>query len=176
MINSNIKWILIPIGAVLLVGCSVLTRRSFFGSGSGQDLEGPPNANNGERIYFTGESARGTRIDYVGGPNFGGMMMGTFLTCASCHGPEARGGTHMMHMQVMDAPDITYSSLSGEDDEHGDEDHGDEGQGYNLETFRKAVINGKHPDGESLSREMPRWQMSDEDLSDMLEFLKELSN
>lgn len=81
-----------------------------------------------------------------------------------------------MHMDVMDAPDITYEALSGEEDEHGDEGHGDEDEGYSLESFRRAVIDGRHPDGESLSREMPRWQMSDEDLSDLLEFLKSLSN
>lgn len=77
-----------------------------------------------------------------------------------------------MHMDVMDAPDIRYVALASEEEEHGgDESHGDEHGGYDLDDFRLAVIEGTHPDGESLSREMPRWQMSDEDLSDLLEFL-----
>ena len=50
------------------------------------------------------------------------MMTGSFLTCASCHGPEARGGVHVMHMQTMDAPDIRYVALSSEEGEHGSEE------------------------------------------------------
>jgi len=97
------------------------------------------------------------------------MMMGGNLSCASCHGPTGRGGIHTMHMDVMDAPDIRYSTLTSEEDEHGGE-HGE----YDLEAFRLAVIGGAHPDGKALSREMPRWRMSDEDLADLFEFLKTL--
>ena len=80
-----------------------------------------------------------------------------------------------MHMQVMDAPDITYASLSGELEEHGEDSHDDEHGEYGLDEFRRAVIEGQHPDGDSLNRDMPRWRMSDEDLADLLEFLKSLS-
>lgn len=134
---------------------------------------------NGERIYFTATNDQGDRISYTGGPNFGGMMMGTYLTCAACHGPEARGGEHVMHMQVMNAPDIRYSALSGEAEEHsgGEEnpEHAGEHEGYDLEDFRLAVVEGKHPDGESLDRDMPRWRMDDQDLADLFAFLKEIS-
>jgi hypothetical protein len=75
-----------------------------------------------------------------------------------------------MHMQVMDAPDIRYEALSEEADEHG----GEEGEEYSLEDFRQAVIKGKHPDGETLSRDMPRWELNDEDLADLFAFLKSL--
>jgi mono/diheme cytochrome c family protein len=129
---------------------------------------------NGERIYFTATSARGERISYTGGPNFGGMMMGSYLTCASCHGPQGRGGLHQMHMQLMDAPDIRYVALSGETGEHGheeDEHENDHGT-YGLDEFRRAVVEGQHPGGEPLSREMPRWQMSEDDLTDLFEYLK----
>lgn len=131
---------------------------------------------NGERIYFTATSTRGGRIRYTGGPNFGGMMMGNYLTCASCHGPEGHGGLHQMHMQLMDAPDIRYVALSGETGEHGDEDdgHNDDHGEYGLEEFRMAVVEGQHPDGESLSREMPRWQINQEDLADLFAFLKSI--
>ena len=37
-----------------------------------------------------------------------------------------------------------------------------------LATFRKAVVDGEHPDGDSLDRDMPRWRMSDADLSAIL--------
>ena len=46
---------------------------------------------NGERIYFTATNAEGERIPYSDGPEFGGMMMGSYLTCAACHGPAGEG-------------------------------------------------------------------------------------
>ncbi len=130
-------------------------------------------ASNGERIYFTATNEQGEIIRYRGGP-FRGMMMQPWLTCASCHGADGRGGPHVMHMTWMDAPDIRISALSSESEEHsGDmETHPDEG--YTLEMFKSAVVEGKHPDGEALSYEMPRWQMSDQDLADLFEFLKTL--
>jgi len=127
---------------------------------------------NGERIYFTATSERGTEIDYSGGPRPGGMMMGGRLSCASCHGTDARGGVHSMHMQVMDAPNIRWEALA----EHGGEPHEDEADHadarYDFETFRTAVTEGRHPDGELLSDDMPRWEISEADLADLADYLK----
>ncbi|HUV92606.1 MAG TPA: hypothetical protein VMV80_05935 [Anaerolineales bacterium] len=55
-------------------------------------------SSNGERIYFTATSERGIVIDYnTGGPASNGWMMGGGgrLTCASCLGPDGRGGAIM---------------------------------------------------------------------------------
>ena len=71
-----------------------------------------PNVDNGAQIYFTASSQRGGKISYTGGPVTGGSMMGNYLTCATCHGPNAEGGRHSMHMTIMDAPDIRYVTLS----------------------------------------------------------------
>ena len=82
-----------------------------------------------------------------------------------------------MQMQVMDAPDIRYATLSTEEDEQEqgqDGGHEAEHGEYDLEAFRLAVIEGKHPDGAPLSINMPRWQMSDDDLNDLYEFLKSI--
>ena len=135
---------------------------------------------NGERLYFTATSDRGTTITYTGGPVSGMMMGGGYLACASCHGPDGRGGQHIMHMQTMDAPDIRWSVLSGEmEGEHGGETeteggHGDGDSGYDFTTFRLAVGEGKHPDNTSLSSNMPRWNIGDEDLADLVDYLKTL--
>lgn len=130
---------------------------------------------NGEQIYFTAVNDRGQRIRYSGGPNFRGMMgMGTNLACVSCHASDGRGGLHTMHMEVMDAPDIRYIALTGEAGEHGDESHGDEHEEYGIDDFRLAVVGGVHPDGELLSRDMPRWLMMDQDLKDLFDYLKTL--
>jgi hypothetical protein len=138
-------------------------------------------ASNGERIYFTGTSAKG-RVTYSGG-DFGGMMggrgmmSGGQLACADCHGPDGRGGQHVMHMTVMDAPDIRWSALA--EAEHGD--HGDDGDEeeiehppYDEETFRRAVTRGLDPGGDSLDAAMPRWRMSEQDLEDLVVYFKTL--
>lgn len=141
-------------------------------------------SSNGEQIYMTATNDEGELIAYTSGPGTGGMMMGAYLTCASCHGADGRGGVHAMHMQVMDAPDIRYDALTSEAEEHNESDkdgHTDEGDDhtaqhaeYELTDFRRAVIEGQHPDGEPLDRDMPRWEMNDQDLADLFEFIKSL--
>lgn len=164
--SGRLPFLMILLIPLFIAACSITSRMPFQNV-----LPGSQFGDNGERIYFTATNSRGERISYTGGPAFGDMMMGSYLTCAACHGPEARGGTHVMHMQVMDAPDIRYTALSAEAGEHG-ESEGEEHGEYDLEDFRLAAVEGKHPDGEMLSRDMPRWQMSDGDLADLFAFLK----
>ena len=115
---------------------------------------------NGERIYFTATSESGAEITYTGGPSSSGWMMGGgggHMACASCHGPDGRGGVHSMGMmQVMDAKDIRWSVLEGE---------------FDTEKFRAAVVEGQDPDGTQLSTDMPRWTISDDDLADLIAYL-----
>jgi hypothetical protein len=138
------------------------------GYGTGQGMMGGGTAwgkgvfrSNGERIYFTSTSERGTAITYTGGPSSSGwMMMGGRLACVSCHGPNGRGGRHTMGMmQVMDAKDIRWSVLQPE---------------FDAEKFRLAVVKGQDPDGTQLKPDMPRWNISDDDLADLIAFLKTL--
>lgn len=146
-----------------------------------QQVPGDSFSSNGEKIYFTSITQDGEHIRYTEGPDFS-RMMNPPLTCASCHGPTGEGGRHVMHMEVMDAPDIRFTALQGgeEEQENGDEHseeengHADEHADYALEDFRGAVIEGKHPDGEPLDENMPRWQMSNEALKDLFDFLKTL--
>jgi hypothetical protein len=167
---------IIMIADLLALACGITWRApQIFQQTPGPSAgPGSQSASNGERIYFTATNDKGESITYTGGPDFGGMMMGSYLTCAACHGPEARGGTHYMHMWVMEAPDIRYKALSSEAGEHAEEGEDGEHGEYSLEDFHRAVVDGEHPDGQPLDRDMPRWQMSDEDLSGLFEFLKSL--
>jgi cytochrome c oxidase subunit 2 len=152
------------INLLVLAGCIPFSRNVQLSQAT------PPpgaDAQNGGRIYFTGISGRGDRITYTGGPNFGGMMMGNYLTCAACHGPEGYGGLHQMHMQQMDAPDIHLSALNSMPEMKG------KGE-YDLADFKMAVEDGKDPAGEALNADMPRWQMSDTDLEDLFALIKSL--
>lgn len=155
---------------ILLDACMVFPQREGTGWGPGAF------DSNGERIYFTATSEREPNITYRGGPSTDMMMGGGHLTCASCHGPDAQGGVHiMMGMQTMDAPDIRWDSLAHEaDDGHSGEEEGHGGGEYDFETFRLAVVEGKHPDGEPLKQDMPRWNIGDEDLEDLAEYLMSL--
>jgi cytochrome c oxidase subunit 2 len=149
----------IVVTALLLAGCS-LSNRAMGSGGTAWGLGAF--GSNGERIYFTATSERGTTITYTGGPASNGWMMGGGgrLACASCHGPDGRGGLHNMGMmQVMDAKDIRWSTLEGE---------------FDLEKFRLAVVEGKDPDGTQLNTDMPHWNISDDDLADLIDYLKTL--
>jgi mono/diheme cytochrome c family protein len=89
-----------------------------------------------------------------------GMGGGGRLACASCHGPDGRGGEHSMGMmQVMDAKDIRWSVLEGE---------------FDPESFRLAVVEGMDPDGTQLSTDMPRWNIGNDDLADLIDYLRTL--
>lgn len=139
---------------------------------SASGLDGP--AKNGARIYFTGVSERGTEVTPTGVTNMrggmmGGGMMGSYgqwLTCATCHGPQGRGGTHHMHMRTMTAPDIRFVALRNMSEVKG------RPRPYDIDDFRQQVENGRHPDGAEVNADMPRWKMSDSDLADVFTFLK----
>jgi cytochrome c2 len=154
---------------ILITGCngkvnSVNTEGTTWGNGSF--------SSNGQRIYFTATSERGTEITYTGGPVMGMMMMGGRLACVSCHGVDATGGKHMMHMEIMDAPDIRLSTLSS--GQHAQELKAESHDRYEFDDFKNSVEYGKHPDGDILSNDMPRWHMNDSDLKDLMNYLETL--
>lgn len=142
-------WVLSILGTLMLA-CNLATpaqRSSKSPPSASRDAERL--VSTGERIYFTAMNEQGELIPYEGGPAFRRMMMQPQLACVSCHGADGRDGTHVMHMQVMDAPDICYEALNNEAGEHENNQDGIEhihGE-YGLDAFRQAVVEGKHPDG-----------------------------
>jgi hypothetical protein len=146
------------ISTLLLTVCSPRPQPSMP---SGSAWRAVPFSSNGERIYFTATSERGTEITFTGGPTSNNWMMGDEqLTCASCHGPEGRGGKlEMGMMQVMDAADIRWSVLKDE---------------FDAEKFGLAVTQGQDPDGTQLNTDMPLWAIGDEDLADLITYLQTL--
>ncbi|MFX1411568.1 MAG: c-type cytochrome [Promethearchaeota archaeon] len=131
------------------------------GSGSGAFVS------NGQRIYFTATSARGTPI--VADMGMGMMGQGR-LACVTCHGPDGRGGRVRMMMRTVEVPDIRYRTLTSGEHHEGTEKH----EPYTDEAIKRAITQGLEPDGAPLQWPMPRWSMSDDDLDDLLEFLKTL--
>jgi hypothetical protein len=178
--NSPVRWLVI-IAAGILVGVILLAAAALLiwnlalpqRPGFGVRLLGPFSENfetNGEQIYFTGTSRAGPPITAT----MPGMhrMGPSSMACVNCHGEDGRGGRVTMMMTTVEAPDIRYSSLTGgeHDDEHSEEEH----PPYADETIKQAITEGLDPAGEPLSWVMPRWDMSDEQLNDLLDFLKTL--
>jgi cytochrome c oxidase subunit 2 len=134
-------------------------------STSATSTTGPaPSVANGKMIYNTSTSDSGAPITYTGGP---GMMMPAELACATCHGPQGHGGTVHFMMQTFDVPSITWPVLTGPDP---DMQH----PPYTEATLKQAITQGIDPGGSPLDYPMPRWQMSLQDLDDLVSFITTL--
>jgi cytochrome c oxidase subunit 2 len=146
-------------GAIFLAIFTPLIVLAGCGSSNTQEY-----SSNGQRIYFTSTSDSGDRITYTGGP--GGMMQGP-LACVTCHGREGHGGTVQFMMESYNVPNITWPELTGPDP---DMEH----PPYTEETLKRAITQGLDPGGGELEYPMPRWQMSAQDLNDLVGFIKTL--
>lgn len=120
---------------------------------------------NGERIYYTGIAASGRPIPKYGGPMWLNMRGGG---CVSCHGEDGRGGAPVLMGSAI-PPDISYYALTDED--HG-QGNGHGHQPYSEALIKRAIVQGINAGGKTLNSTMPRWQMSDGDLKDLIEYLK----
>lgn len=182
--KSNLLWVLLIFSAGIVgllflihyffdsnVGQDMMRRIGMMGSGmmgGGQNqcdrMMGNPAvasdmrfSSNGERIFHTGVNSKGEVIKNTHG------MQG--VGCAMCHGADAKG-TKMM----MEAPDIRWSTLIyPEGHIHSS---GRRHPPYTDQSFRTCVLAGIDPAGNQLSTMMPKWEISKEDLDDLISYLK----
>jgi len=121
-------------------------------------------SSNGDTIFHTGYDDQNERIQFEGGPMW---LQAHGGACVTCHGPEGRGGRPIMMLRAIPA-DIRYESLiSGKYDPSGEA-----GTPYTDELIIRAIRQGIDPDGKPLDPGMPRWQMTDKDVRDVIEYLK----
>jgi len=170
-VNSRTVWIVVIVAAVLvglaLVCCVALGFGGYLVTRPGAEGAQPQEyVSNGQMIYFTSRNQQGQRIPFDGAPMWLYMQGGS---CASCHGADGRGGAPVM-MGTEIPGDIRYSHLTEEEHEEGEEH-----PPYTDELIRRAITLGLNPAGEPLDLTMPRWRMSDQDLDDLIEFLKTLN-
>lgn len=144
--------------------------------GPGRGIAGTPPktryASNGERIYSTGVSERTGPLRFQGGPIWLAMHGGG---CVSCHGIRGRGGEPVM-MGTAIPSDIRYAVLT-EMEGHAHETEGEEEEAhppYTDEVLKRAITRGLDPAGKPLDWTMPRWEMSEQDLNDLIAYLKRL--
>jgi cytochrome c oxidase subunit 2 len=134
-------------------------------SGSGHDIYGKAsNSTIGEKIYYAGIGSDGRIISFTGGSQAVMRVRG----CVSCHGVDGKGEIPLMMTSKM-ATDITYASLI-----NGKRESDEKEIPYTDKTIKLAITQGIDSSGKKLNIVMPRWNMSDRDLNELLMYLKEL--
>ena len=136
--------------AVLLFGCSF--------------------SSNGERIFFTATSKNGPIAIKEGPP----MLKSAVKGCAHCHGRDGKGG-HSLDATGIKGPDIRYKTLAVK---YGGylsflEAKGEKISGGVDTLIKRAITDGQGP-GYKLNIAMPRWSMTEDDLNDIINYLKGL--
>ena len=154
--------------AFAVVGFMLLSGRSR--QGMDRTYSKASYASVGEGIYYAGIGADGKDIAYTEGPHW--MRTMGERGCVNCHGVDGRGGFSLM-MTSMVAPNIIYDALTSEEHQHGGQSEVHEGR-YTDESIKQAITQGLNPSGGKLNRVMPRWKMTEEELSELLTYLKEL--
>ena len=149
--------------ALLAIGIVGLGLLNLWAAGvfAGAGDSGSAAIANGARIYWAGTAINGRPV-----PSRGGMMMG--MSCAQCHGPDGRG----QRTPMFASSDITYGNLT--DPAGMLEPDGDRGHTYTDDLIRRAVTQGTGAAGKPLAWPMPRWQLTSEEMSDLLAYLKTL--
>jgi ABC-type branched-subunit amino acid transport system substrate-binding protein len=119
----------------------------------------------GKHIYTKGESPD-RRVITARLQRTESAAPAAIIPCISCHGTDGRGSDD----EVAVAPlEIDWRSLSApEGHRHEQRAHGP----FDEATVARAIIAGVDPDGNSLDAMMPRYNISDEDMADLIAYLK----
>ena len=112
----------------------------------------------GERIFYRGVNSKGEIIKNSQGMRGAG--------CAMCHGADAKG----MQMMMMDVPQLRWDYLA--DPEGHVHPSGRNHPPFTESSFITCVIAGADPSGNKLYTMMPTWEMSGEDIDDLIQYLK----
>lgn len=152
-----------------LVGMAVVSlgvgSSGVLGVGSGSFTS------SGQRIYYTGADANGP-IPRTAPGSFGMMgygMMGA-VACVDCHGQDGRGGRVGTMFGALEIPDIRYATLTTPRSENATTV-----PAWTDADIARAIREGVEPNGQQLQAPMPRWQISDADVNDVIAYLKELN-
>jgi len=127
-------------------------------------------SSNGERIFFTATSKNGSITIKEGPPMFKSAVKG----CAHCHGRDGKGGRSLDATGIK-GPDIRYKTLALKYNGYLGflEGKGEKILGGVDILIKRAILNGNGP-GYKLNAAMPRWSMTDDDLNDVINYLKGL--
>jgi ABC-type branched-subunit amino acid transport system substrate-binding protein/mono/diheme cytochrome c family protein len=126
-----------------------------------------PQERRGKQIYFEGTSRRGHEIEAYIGENYT-PLPGSAATCASCHGPDGRGRPEAGVIPS----DITWDYLMKP---YG-HTHPMERKhaAFTEDSLKECILFGYDPAGHQIDPSMPLYSMSEEDLDDLVAYMKRL--
>jgi ABC-type branched-subunit amino acid transport system substrate-binding protein len=126
-----------------------------------------PEERRGKQIYLRGTSASGREITaYLGEPPL--EVPASTLTCAGCHGADGQGKPE----GGVTPSNITWAALTKP---YGvAHASGRKHPPYTERALELAVTRGLDPAGNRLLNVMPRYQMTREDMADLIAYLKRL--
>lgn len=111
---------------------------------------------NGYMIFTMEYNSLGEKINFTDGPDWLAVQGGG---CAACHGLDGMGGKQVQNCTAT-PPSIRYQKLIGN---------------YSNDTLiARAITHGIDENGEELDACMPRWQLEQNDLGDLIAYLKTL--
>jgi ABC-type branched-subunit amino acid transport system substrate-binding protein len=123
----------------------------------------------GKQIYFEGASPRGTEITAVVGDE-AALLPGGAMPCSSCHGSDGLGRPEGGVIPL----DIRWTELVKT---YGHVHHDGRGHpAYDDDSFIRSMIAGVDPANNPLDRSMPIYQMSGEDMVDLVAYMKVLEH
>jgi mono/diheme cytochrome c family protein len=156
--------------AVCVLALAALTLSSV----GAQEQKAPPGARTltpqerrGRAIYLRGESASGREIKALVGEV---DVPASTVTCAGCHGARGEGKTE----GGVTAGNLTWANLTkpyGHTHPTGRK-HGP----FDEASFVRAVSEGVDPSKNIMLAAMPHYQMSPEDLADLVAYLKRIED
>jgi ABC-type branched-subunit amino acid transport system substrate-binding protein len=121
----------------------------------------------GKQIYFEGASPRGSEITAVVGDE-AAMLPGSAMPCSSCHGSDGLGRPEGGVTPL----DIRWSELTKT---YGHVHHdGRKHPAFDDDSFIRSMIAGIDPANNPMDRSMPMYQMSGEDMADLVAYMKVL--
>jgi ABC-type branched-subunit amino acid transport system substrate-binding protein len=126
-----------------------------------------PQESRGKQIYLSGTSRSGKDIlAYIGDESL--EVPGSAMACANCHGLRGQGkpeGGIVPSNITWEALTKPYGVTHASGRKH---------PAYTARAFELAITRGFDPAGNRLLYAMPRYQMSKEDLDDLIVYLKRL--
>ena len=161
-------FVLSAVTSVLLLGCSNESQQ--------KDVAVLPDvardsvtqySGNGAQIFYTGRTNSGVPISVVAPSALGDGTPSS--SCVDCHGADGRGLDLRVTGGTLRTPNITYEVLTTPQVYRGNRAYTDATLGLTLRT-------GIRVDGYTLNAQMPRWDLSGQDMADLIGHLKSLSS
>jgi ABC-type branched-subunit amino acid transport system substrate-binding protein len=158
---------LIIVVLVAISGCLIWSERATVLSQSATPArrELTMQEKRGKAFYLRGESASGQEITAMMGEI---DVPASTLTCAGCHGARGEGKTE----GGVTAGNMTWAYLTkpyGHSDEGGRKH-----QAFSETSFTRLLTSGLDPAGNKLAVAMPSYRMSQEDMANLIAYLKRI--